>query len=179
LGSALVVLTLAEEGRPTYERHQLFRLHKNPSDLSFVDNSHLSKDECEELLRNVLSSLPECQIVGVEFPMFDQKDTVKYRPCVALYGDDNTTPLYLVVFMGAPPRSTETASNDWEIHLQSPEDITPNTASTQMVDVTKLCTMPTHYNIPGARLHEEETWEENEGLSIKMLKYNICEKQHH
>ena len=170
--------------------------------------------------------------------MFDQKDTVKYRPCVALNGDDNTTPLYLVVFMGAPPRSTETASNDWEIHLQSPEDITPNTASTQMVDVTKLCTMPTHYNIPGARLHEEETWdefrisekrkrsflastepsklrskiidclvdllrndpyvvvdstreidvgtwvkeliwEENEGLSIKMLKYNICEKQHH
>ena len=237
LGSALIVLTLAEEGRPPYQRNQLFRLEKNPSDVSFVDDSHLSKHECEELLRDVLSSLPECQIVGVQFPCFDQIDKVKYRPCVALYGDGNTPPLFLAAFSTGAPRSGETARYDWEIPLRTPEDITPNTASTQMVDVTKLCTMPTHYNIPGSHLHEEETWhqfqigekrkrsflastdpsklrtkiidclvdllrnnafvyvdstreidvgtwvkeliwEEKEGLSTRMLKYNLCEKQH-
>merc|ERR1712157_609542 len=102
-----------------------------------------------------MSNLTECQIVGVDFPFFDNLTKVKYRPCVALYGE-GAPPLFLSAFVGTPRHAYVRL---WEIILGAPQDLCPKTAPDQLVDVSKLCTMPSHYNIPGARDNGKETWD--------------------
>lgn len=168
LGQTLVVLTEGtDETKPelAYQR-TLYRLELQGSitrhDVAFVDESCLSKKECEQALLAEVAKYPDCQIVGVEFPKFDEPNMTKgqviYRPSLALYGGDQGPALYIAIFMGKP-RASEAASYDWEVHLKAKEDLGPETAALSIMDVSKLCGMPPKYNLPGAKDHGKDTWE--------------------
>ena len=72
LGSCLVVQTLGcTEDCPPFQNNHLARLETNGREIQYVDDSRLTKDECEGILLAIMANLTECQIVGVKFPYFD------------------------------------------------------------------------------------------------------------
>lgn len=157
MGSSVFIVVLVGEG---LLQRGLFRLEVERGDVEFADDSRMSKEECLECLEEKLASLPNCDIVGVNFPFFHpaevQKGLSKDRPCVALYGGNNTPPIYIAVFMGAP-RSHPT---EFELALSAPDTLLPASASNAIVDCSKICTLPEAYNRPQKRLlHGKPTWE--------------------
>ena len=166
MGSVLIVLTEGANdavGQPdlAYQR-MLYRLEINPDvrgNVAFVDESQMTKADCEEILTNELKALTNCQIVGLRFPFFDEgnKHKTKYRPCVALYGDPAGPALYLPIYMGVS-WCPESASRPWEICLKGPGDLAPASAPDSIVDVSKLCGMPEEFHRTGDQVHGKQTW---------------------
>jgi len=161
LGKVLIVLT--EGSKDTAElayQRTLYRLELSTTreTVAFVDDSRFSKDECEVLLMNELEAFPNCQIVGVRFPFFDEgkQHMTKYRPCVALWGSQGPA-LYVSFYMGAP-RSSESASYPWEIYLKGKTDLAPSNAPDHILDVTKVCGLPEKYFRPGDVVDGKSTW---------------------
>ena len=145
-----------------YSQRSLYRLEPGGDrPITFADTTKKSKAECETILKKELEAFPYCQIVGVEFPFFDEgnKDSTKYRPCVALYGEEEGPALFLSIYMGAP-RSTEGSAHPWELFLEGGDDgdLYPATAPTSIVDVSKMCAFPTIYDREGTKEHGKPTW---------------------
>lgn len=144
-----LVFTEGENLKP--HQRSLHRLEVPESQIAFADNSHLSTDECKKQLEQFFGTLPHCSVVGVEFPFFAREEVLegfrKTRPCVALYGQPGTPPLYLGAFMGAPRNNHKPSK--FEILLRPREDLLPPTAPETVVDCTKLCSFPEFYDCPG------------------------------
>jgi len=141
----------------------LFRLEKPRDEVTFADSTCLSKDDCKNILEDRLIALTSCDIVGVEFPFFDQSEikqgTFKYRPFVALFGESGVSALYLAVYMGAF-RDNSNSLHDVELYLlKAPGDLQPPSAPDSLVDCSKICGFPNSYNRLDSRLHGEATWQ--------------------
>ena len=160
LGNSFVVLT--EGGTngnggdecPPFQR-MLFRLEVKREEIVFEDESCITQGERGELLQSLLANLVNCQIVGVDFPFFDDGNLTAYktRPCVALYSGE-APPLFLAVYSEAPRIDSE----DWVFNLSAPTDIGPSYAPDAMVDISKLCGFPRHVNYPSKRrLHHNKS----------------------
>jgi hypothetical protein len=152
LGSALIVLTEGSESgaSPDHEKG-LFRLEVDRNAVAFAadDTQKKGKEECKEILDRALAPYQECQIHGVNFPLFgpDELTIVNSRPCLCLYSNDVNVPsIYLALFAGAP-RATEAASHAWEMILTTGDDgeLVPPEAPVHMLDLTKMCMLPEHY----------------------------------
>jgi hypothetical protein len=169
LDIAFIVLT---QGNPEPHQNGLFRLQVDRSQITFADQTSLGKDECQQLLEELLEKFTACDIVGVDFPFFGpgELNLVKYRPCVVLYGD-GVGPLYLAVYVGTPKEKHKN-KRDWEIRLSAPEDIAPDFAALNILDVSKLCCLPEVANFPGLSVHGRQTWDRffvNEGQQRSAL----------
>jgi len=142
MGNVFIVMPPQGDNLQPYQRF-VFRLEVQRQNVEFPNDSRLSKDACLALLKAKFNQLPYCDIVGVNFPFFGQGEVGegqnKYRPCVALYGDDDEVPMYIGVHMGAPTDAMAAAKdNQFCLLLKPSTDVLPPTASIQMVQLTAL-----------------------------------------
>ena len=70
-------------------------------DLTFADDSHLTKGQCRELLMQEFNKGPNCMIAVARFPYFDVLEGSKYRPVVAHCGDDVRAMLLSIYLFGS------------------------------------------------------------------------------
>lgn len=121
------------------------------------NDTQLTKDQCKHLLDDTLALYPHCEVLGVNFPFFEQENLKKFkgRSALCLYGEDARA-IYLAIYMGSPP--TDRPEFDWELQISGKDHLLPPEAAQHIVDVSKVCALPPKFDNPGNFWHRKETY---------------------
>jgi len=74
--------------------------------------------------------------------------------CHIYYGEDSPS-LLLPAYAG----TLTLLPSLWELHLSAPHDLCPGNAPEYIVDVSKLCIMPSYNSIPESSRDGKESWD--------------------
>lgn len=115
---------------------QLFRLETDRNSLP-IDSTPWTKEQCVLKLSEMLNLYHYADIIGINFPYFDDILSSKFRASIALYGDSPNHKIYISFYAGAPDNS----SDIWLLQLDS-DKLSPKHYSQHTVDISKVCTIP-------------------------------------
>jgi hypothetical protein len=150
------------QGLKPYQR-SLFRLECNRHEIVVDDHVvALSKQQCRQMLRDMLEQLSECTIVGTHFPFIHKTEVLggktKPRPCVALHAPNSHHPgLLVAIYLTTQVRDV---GNDLSplIQVTAGSDLLPESAENYIIDCSKMYSLPEKYDLEIYPEDGTKTW---------------------